>query len=100
MFSNTLDKFGRILTGRQFILSLLEFFLYAGVMSANFRFFRKFDRSIELLTERKGKAASTSKFCLIILVGKSDLWIALPVFRFCKSFLISLYRRVFKWKFI
>ena len=100
MFSKTLDKFGRILIGRQFIFLLLEFFLYAGVMSANFRLFRKFDRSIEVLTEWKRKAASRSKFCLIILVGKSDLWIDLPVFRFCNSFLISLYRRAFKWKFI
>ena len=51
MFSKTLDKFGRILIGRQFTFLLLEFFLYAGVMSANFRLFRKFDRSIEVLTE-------------------------------------------------
>ena len=68
-------------------MPFLEFFLDAGVISANFRFF---DRSIELLTKPKRKGTSISKFSLIILVGKSDLWVALLVFTFCNSFLISL----------
>ena len=72
------------------MLSLLEFFLCAGVISANSRFFGKFDRLIELLTEPKRKAANVSKFSLMILVGKSDFWVALLVSRFCNSFLISL----------
>ena len=59
-------------------------------MSANFRFFGKFDRSIELLIESKRKAASISKLSLIILVGKTDFWVALLVSRFCNSILISL----------
>ena len=46
--------------------------LYAGVISTNFRFFGKFNRSIELLTVTKRKGASVAKFSLIILVGKSD----------------------------
>ena len=66
----------------------LEFFLYA-VISANFRFFGKFYRSIELLIEPRRKRTSISEFSLIILVGKSDFWVTLLVSRFCNSFLIS-----------
>ena len=54
-FSKTLDKYVRILTERLLVLSFREFFLYAGVISANFRFFGKFYRSIELLTKAKTK---------------------------------------------
>ena len=92
MFPKSLDKFGRILTGRWFVLSFLEFFSYANAISANFRFFRKFDRSIELLTKSERKGASISKFSLIILVGKLNFWVALLVSGFCNSFLISLMR--------
>ena len=53
MFSKTLNEFGK--TGRSFVLSFLEFFLYADVISTNFRFFGKFNRSIELLTIPKKK---------------------------------------------
>ena len=60
-------------------MSFLEFFLYVGAISANFRFFGKFDRSTELLTEPKRKG-----------VRKSDSWVALLVSRICNSFLISL----------
>ena len=89
MFSKTLDTFGRILTWRSFVLFCLEFYLYDGVISANFRFFGKFYRSIELLIEPKRKRASISEFSLIILVGKSEFWVTLLVSRFCNSFLIS-----------
>ena len=75
-------------------MSFLEFFLYSGVISANFRFFGKFDRSIDLLTEPKRKGASLWKFSLIALVGKSDFWVELPVSRFCNSFL-TLFRMGF-----
>ena len=68
----------------------LEFFLYAGVISANFRFFGKFVRSMELLTEPKRKGASISKFYLIVFVGKSDFWVALLVSKFYNPLLISL----------
>ena len=64
--------------------------MLVGYAGANFRFFEKFDQSIKLLTEPKRKGASISKFSLIILVGKSDFWVALLVSRFCNSFLISL----------
>ena len=65
-------------------------FIYCCDICANFKFSGKFDRSIELFTEPKRKGMSISKFSLIILVVKSDFWVALLVSRFCNSFLISL----------
>ena len=97
-FSKILDRFGRTLIGRKLLFSYRESFLYTGMMFANFRIERKEDELIDLITYPNIKGEKKCTFCFIHLVGISDEWDTLFMFKLFISFSTSVRNTVFRKK--
>lgn len=72
---------GRKLTGLQVLFSSLDFFLWTGVTSVNFKTDRKFQEMADSLSALDTKFENESPFGLTILVGTSLLCVVLLVSR-------------------